>query len=218
VSIFQAGLAPQMGNMQVGNLFDEFARGSFVFYISGPWQIGEFDRRLPRELADSWTTAPLPGRDGPGSSLALGSSLVVFKQSKNKDAAWKLVEYLSTPEVQRQFYQLTGDLPPRRETWQHPALSNARTTAFRDQLERMESTPAIPEWERIVRELAIISERAARGTVSVDDAAAELDRRADRILEKRRWLLEREPPGESAPPGAPTHVEPRPGAGAGGSP
>lgn len=216
VSIFQAGLAPEMGNMQIGNLFDEFARGSFVFYVSGPWQIGEFERRLPSELADSWMTAPLPGRAGPGSSLALGSSLVVFKDSKKKEAAWKLVEYLSTPEVQRQFYQLTGDLPPRRETWQHPALTNPHTAAFRAQLEHMEPTPPVPEWERIQTELAIISEWAARGALSVDDAAAELDRRTDRILEKRRWLLDRRSEDETPPGPLSGTRQPSGGASAGG--
>ena len=33
---------------------------------SGPWNIGEFKRRLPADRQDSWMTAPLPGPDGPG--------------------------------------------------------------------------------------------------------------------------------------------------------
>jgi len=28
------------------------------------------------------------------------------------------------------------------------------------------------------------------GQISIDDAAAEIDRRTDRILEKRRWVLD----------------------------
>lgn len=191
VGLFRAGLAPQLG-LEVGNLYDEFARGNFVFYIGGPWQIGEFRRRLPAELARSWATAPLPGRDGPGSSLAFGSSLVVFSGSRKKEGAWQLIEYLSRPDVQRRFYQLTGDLPPRRESWRAPELdSDEHVAAFRSQLERIEPTPSVPEWERILAEVKIIGERAARGRVGVAEAAAELDARTDRILEKRRWLLER---------------------------
>ena len=34
---------------QISNVWDEFARGLFAFYVSGPWNIGEFRRRLPRE-------------------------------------------------------------------------------------------------------------------------------------------------------------------------
>jgi len=192
VNMFRAGLAPQHGMTQIGNLWDEFARGNFIFYVSGPWQLGELERRLPPELADSWATAPLPGATGPGSSLALGSSLVVFSGSKRKAAAWSLIEYLSEPAVQRRFYELTGDLPPRRETWTDERLTSDRNVAaFRAQLERMEPTAPVPEWERIQKEVAIISERAARGALGIEQALAELDARADRILEKRRWILER---------------------------
>ena len=53
----------------------------FAFYVSGPWNIGEFRRRLPRERQGDWATAPLPGPDGPGVSTAGGSSLVMFKRS-----------------------------------------------------------------------------------------------------------------------------------------
>ena len=56
----------------------------------------------------------LPGPDGPGASVAGGASFVVFEQSRNKDAAWQLVAYLSDPQVQVRFHALTGNLPPRR--------------------------------------------------------------------------------------------------------
>lgn len=48
----------------------------------------------------------------------------------------------------------------------------------------------MPEWERIATEIKLVGEQLANGRVSVDQAAEELDRRADRILEKRRWMLD----------------------------
>jgi multiple sugar transport system substrate-binding protein len=193
VSLFQSGLALHADNSQVGNKFDEFARGRFVFFIGGPWQMGELERRLPRDLADTWGTAPLPGVDGPSSSLALGASLVVFSGSKKKEAAWQLIEYLSRPDVQQRFYALTGDLAPRRASWTEETIrARPPVAAFREQLERLEATPPIPEWERIAAEVAIVAERSALGAMSLDEAVTDLDARADRILEKRRWMLERE--------------------------
>lgn len=193
VSLFQAGLSLHADKTQVGNKFDEFGRGRFVFFIGGPWQMGELDRRLPPELAGSWGTAPLPGFEGPSSSLALGSSLVVFSGSKKKEAAWQLIEYFSRPDVQQRFYTLTGDLPPRRASWTDETIrARPPVAAFREQLERLQPTPPIPEWERIAAEVAIIAERSALGAMSVDEAVTDLDARADRILEKRRWMLERE--------------------------
>jgi hypothetical protein len=120
-----------------------------------------------------------------------GTSFVVFRQSKHKAAAWKLIEYLSLPQTQAKFHALTGDLPPRRSPWRTPALANdAYAKAYREQLERAIPTPKVPEWERIAQEMRVIGEEVANDRMSVDEAAAELDRRADRFLEKRRWMLD----------------------------
>jgi multiple sugar transport system substrate-binding protein len=192
LEMFQRGWAPMVANSAIGNVWTEFGRGRFAFYISGPWNIGELKRRLPREQQDTWMTAPLPGPDGPGASIAGGSSLVVFRASRHQAAAWRLVEFLSQPSVQRRFHALTGDLPPRRATWDDPALANdVHARAFREQLERVKPAPKVPEWERVATELRLVAERAAHGQMSVDDAARVLDDRAGRILEKRRWLLAR---------------------------
>ena len=116
---------------------------------------------------------------------------MVFRNSTRKAAAWKLIEYLSQPEVQVKFHALTGDLPPRRSPWLTPALANdVHAKAFGEQLERAVSTPKVPEWERIAQEMRIVGEQLANHRVSVDEAAAELDRRADAILAKRRWMLD----------------------------
>ena len=87
----------------------------FGFYITGPWNIGEFRRRLPPSMQSLWATAPLPGPDGPGLSTAGGSSLVLFKRSRHPQQAWSLIEFLSETATMQRFHALTGDLPPRRE-------------------------------------------------------------------------------------------------------
>lgn len=185
--------APRMSNTQISNVWDEMGKGLFTFYISGPWNIAEFKQRLPPDLQDAWMTAPMPGPSGPGVSVAGGGSLVIFESSPRKAEAWELIKYLSEPETQLRFYELTGDMPPRRSTWQFPALvSSEHARAFRIQLERVRSPPKVPEWERIATgEMRITGERVALNRVDVATAAAQLDRKVDRILEKRRWMLDR---------------------------
>jgi multiple sugar transport system substrate-binding protein len=193
LQMFRRGWAPPLTGAQLSNVWTEFGRGSFTFYISGPWNIGEFKRRLEPAQQGTWMTAPLPGPHGPGASIAGGSSLVVFRASQRKLDAWRLIEYLSQPHVQSRFHARTGDLPPRRTAWSDAALADdIHARAFGEQLERARPTPKVPEWERIATEMRLVAERAAHGELSVEEAARELDARADRILEKRRWLLARE--------------------------
>ncbi len=190
--MFQRGWAPVVTNNQISNVWDEFGNGMYAYYISGPWNIAQFKQRLPAARQDDWMTMPLPGPDGPGASLANGTSFVVFRSSQRKAAAWKLVEYLSSPEVQAEFHGLSGNLPPRRSPWQTEALANdPHARAFRNQLERAVPTPKVPEWERIATELRLVGELVANGRMSVEQGAEEMDRRADLILEKRRWMLDR---------------------------
>lgn len=189
-------LAPVMDGNAIGNVYQEFERGTFAMYITGPWQLGEFRNRLSPAMQSSWDVAPLPGPDGPASGLSTagGSSLVVFRSSKHPAEAWQLVEFLSRPEQQVRFFRLTGDLPARREAWRDTALTNdPHMVAFGTQLQRTAATPNIPEWEEIavqLRDHAIPAIWLAGA--DPDSTLRALDVAVDRILEKRRWLVERE--------------------------
>jgi len=135
---------------------------------------------------------PAPPGDSarPGVSLAGGASLVIFRASQQKEAAWKLIEYLSQPQQQTRFYELTGDLPARLRAWEGPALAeNKYARAFREQLQRVVPTPKVPEWESIATKIYEHGETAIRGGASVDQALAALDRDVNQILEKRRWMM-----------------------------
>lgn len=195
VGMFTDRLAPALDRNQVANVYQQFAEGHFAMYLTGPWNLGEFRRRLPATLQSSWATAPLPAIDAadyPGVSLAGGSSLVVFRASARKDAAWRLVEYLSDPARQAAFYTATGDLPAHRDAWADERLaSDEKLRAFRAQLEHVRPMPKVPEWEQIAQRVAEVSEQALRGRLSLDEAAALLDRDVDRMLEKRRFILDR---------------------------
>ena len=190
VQMFRDDLAPPMSNTQISNVWAEFARGFFSFYVTGPWNIGEFKRRVP-ELAGHWSTAPLPSIDGRGGGAAGGSSFAIFHSSKNKQLAWELAEFLSAVPQQQRFYVLTGDLPARRAAWDFPELAQDEyARAFRLQLEHVTPSPKVPEWERIAQEMRLVAERVIRGGISADVALRDFDAKTDDILAKRRALLE----------------------------
>jgi multiple sugar transport system substrate-binding protein len=116
----------------------------------------------------------------------------MFRGTRQPDLAWKLVEFLSRPEQQVRFYRMSGDLPARQRAWADSALAgDAQAMAFREQLERAVPMPKVPEWEQIATAVLERSDQAIRGGVPAEQALALLDGDAERILEKRRWLLQR---------------------------
>lgn len=194
LDLFRQGYALAVGAMQLANVYQEFARGHIAMYISGPWNIGEFRSRLPTSMQHLWMTAPLPGPDHeyPGTSLAGGASLVISRSSQHQNESWKLIEYLTAPDQQTRFHNLTGDLPANKRSWEDDAImENPHVKAFWKQLRKVDPPPKIPEWERIATKMTQYSEAVVRARSTPPEALAELNAEVDRILEKRRWMLGR---------------------------
>jgi len=186
-------LAP-LGISQVTNVYQAFVEEYFSIYISGPWNINEFKKWMTGDLADKWTTAPMPSKMGenyPGVSLAGGSSLVIFKDSEHKNEAWKFIEFLSETSTQLEFYRLLYNLPAVKEAWKDSSLANNKyIKAFYEQFSNVVATPKVPEWEQIAfAKVQQYAEAVVRGAMTVDEALTNLDKDVDQILEKRRWLL-----------------------------
>jgi multiple sugar transport system substrate-binding protein len=182
------------GMQLITNMYDSFSEGLIAMYITGPWNVGEFTRRIPPGLQGEWMTAPLPSMDStfPGASLPLGTSLVLFRQSQHQEAGWKLIEFLTSREQSIAFYKLTGNLPPRKSAWEDSSLTNNKyIQAFYRQLQRVDPLPQVAEWEQIVIKLQLYVEYIATGTLTVEEALKRFDGEVDQMLEKRRWLAER---------------------------
>ncbi|MFD1788036.1 extracellular solute-binding protein [Sphingomonas floccifaciens] len=192
VSLFRDGLAPKVSSTTIANIWNEFARGRFAVFLSGPWTVRELIARRGPDFAKNWATVTMPGPDGPGASAPGGSSLVVFDAARDRKDVAALVRYLSTPDVQARFNALSDDLPARPSAWALAGLDrNARMAPFAAQLGRARPVPKVPEWERIVTEMQRVAELAVAGTLTIPAAAAEIDRRADALLAKRRWMREK---------------------------
>ena len=140
------------GRRRFRNVWNEFARGYFAVYPSGPWTIGDMKSRLPAEppveLGDRAlprarrARAIDPGRVEPG-RLSSGA------RSRRGVGAGRAA---GRPRRRRPSSQeLTGDLPPSRAVWASAGLTaDPITDAFARQLDRTAALPKVPEWERIV--------------------------------------------------------------------
>jgi multiple sugar transport system substrate-binding protein len=86
------------------------ASGSISMIMDGPWDLPTF--RKMKNI--DWAVASLPaGPEGSATYIA-GESLAIFKQSKNADAAWTFVKWITQPDIQAMFSMSSGYLPVRK--------------------------------------------------------------------------------------------------------
>ena len=77
---------------------NQFKGGKIAVWMGGPWVLAS----IPRKDDENWVpaarknvgVAPMPGGpNGDAYTFVGGSNLMMFKSSKNKDAAWALMKY-----------------------------------------------------------------------------------------------------------------------------
>jgi multiple sugar transport system substrate-binding protein len=168
-SFFDEGLAPPQ-TPQGFDVTPAFVRGSHPMFFSGPWHMGLVEEAGGKGFEKKWDIAKMPAKES-GTSWVGGGELVVFKQSKNRETAWKFVEYLTQPEVQAKFYKESADLPSNQEAWELPELADdPKLELFGEQLEDAKTAPPFPKWEQFATELN--NKLDAAFTSDMDPAAA----------------------------------------------
>ena len=95
-----------------GGSNEDFALGKLDMYIDGPWAANEF----PANAVDksNWASFPIPSQNGPTAAPAFagGSDLAIWSGSKNKTAAWDLLQLMDSEANSTSFANLQGFFPP----------------------------------------------------------------------------------------------------------
>ena len=131
-----------------------FATGKVAMYEAGAWFGGEMTQSFPK-IKGKWSVAPMPAGPARCATTIAGDSLVVTSQSKNKDAAWLWIEYLSRPENLKLWTFGTPTatlLPPRQSLLSDPQLGrfNPWLKGFADQMKcAVNETTTNPKWGQV---------------------------------------------------------------------
>lgn len=189
-SLYADGFAPMALSTEIQDPVAAFATGYCAIWPSGPTTLKDFARRADLIPRDRWATARLAGPHGPGLGSGLGTSLCVSTQTRRSDQAWALVRHLTSVASELTYQRLIGNLPARTDAWRAPQLADPVLRPFAEQMRAPASAPRVIEWERIKAEIQLAAERVVRKVESVEQALAALDQRVDRLLEKRRALVE----------------------------
>jgi len=141
------------GSVPTNSDFDQtqgFISGIAPMLVSGPYLANGVASAAP-ELDGKWQASPLPAGDGGSISLFAGSNLGVWYNSDQVDQSLALLDYISQPEQQLAWYQLTGELPTV-----NAALSDATLNAdpnvqvYTAQLATAKVLPIVANWDGVV--------------------------------------------------------------------
>ena len=175
-SFFTQKIAPT--DLPNGQLEPDFGKGAIAAFISGPWEAGLVDQQGAK---GKYTVAPLPAKQSSTSFIG-GSNIAVFKDAKNRDGAWKFIQWLSKPDVQVKWYKTVTDLPAVQSAWQDPSLtSDPILTTFGEQLKTAKAPPSFPTWEQVAAVLDTEVEKVANGRQTPDAALKTVNSQAQSI-------------------------------------
>jgi multiple sugar transport system substrate-binding protein len=123
-----------------------FNAGDAATIFTGAYHINTLRREHP-ELVENIGTAPFPA--GPKGRYVFfgGSCLSVFKSSKNKDAAYRVIEYLMTTDAQVAYQRWCGNLPTVQKAYETNFVSEEPLReAFKEQLQYGKAYPSVAGW------------------------------------------------------------------------
>ena len=159
-----------------------FAEGQVGMYVAGAWFAGTLMSEFP-DVTGLWTAAPLPERVRCATTVA-GDTFVIPAASKNHDASWKWIEFLSAPQNLLLLTQGTPEspttlLPTRTSLLENPATfaNNPVMEGFAQQME-CGVTGAAPN-PRYGEVETILNDALGRAIYGETDAATAIDEAAE---------------------------------------
>jgi multiple sugar transport system substrate-binding protein len=132
----------------------QFKGGKIAVWIGGPWTLQSAGRKDDTNWVPAARKnvgiAPMPaGPNGDAYTFVGGSNLMMFKNAKNKDAAWELIKYLSQDQVQTDYANIMGMFPSRAEAQQAVGESDPNHEAFYEAIQQGRTYAPIPQWGQI---------------------------------------------------------------------
>ena len=127
-----------------------FKQGKVGMMITAPFLSNQIKDEAPNL---KYGVAAIPaGPSGARGTYGVTDSIIMFKNSKNKDEAWKLLDFLFTTEQRAKFTQGEGFLPVNKEEAKMDYyVNNTDLAAFTALLPDARFAPIIPGWEEVAQ-------------------------------------------------------------------
>ncbi|MEU9660482.1 ABC transporter substrate-binding protein [Streptomyces chartreusis] len=159
-----------------------FQDGRLLFLRNWPYAyVGASAAGSP--VAGKIGAVPLPGPDGPGTSVLGGSNLAVSTHARHPDSAARLLAYLTSERVQRQVLT-RGALPPvRADLYEDPALVREfpYLPTLRESVRTAAPRPKSPRYDQVSLVVQAVVHDAMTGRETPEAAVRRLARELDAV-------------------------------------
>lgn len=179
------GMSKSAAGMNADDILSGFKAGTIGMSFQGSMRVSA--AREAKDVGPQIHTAPMPGAAAgkPTPGLTAGQTLTIGANSKNKEAAWRFIEYYLSPKAQLNFAK-AGVLPVRKAVYNDPYFQTPQgreLIQWRDYIDKHGRVGRYPE------DFAKLSELLARAAQDVvlknvpakkalDDAAAKYNAQA----------------------------------------
>ncbi|MFE9253781.1 extracellular solute-binding protein [Streptomyces sp. NPDC006879] len=154
------------------NMQSAFKDGKVAMMINGPWAIA--DTYAGKEFADKANLgiAPVPAGSAYQGAPQGGHNLAVYAGSKNLDASYAFVEYMSSAATQAKVTEQLSLLPTRNSVYTQPAVAqNEIVSFFKPVVDKAVERPWIPETGSLFAPLVTEYTKVLTGQASPEQGA-----------------------------------------------
>jgi multiple sugar transport system substrate-binding protein len=188
-AVQRTGLTPEAAlTWQEEQVRFAFQNGEAVFMRNWPYAYPLLSDSAESAVAGRFAVAPLPAGPGGGRASALGGQqLAVSAHSREPEAAWRLVEFLTSPEEMLARARGAGHYPARTALYELPELADALPVPpaqARAAIESAVPRPAIPVYTELSSTLQVWLHRALTGQAEPREALASAAAQIRTLLER----------------------------------
>ncbi|WP_420963456.1 ABC transporter substrate-binding protein [Brucella sp. IR073] len=160
-----------------------FKQGKVGMMITAPFLSNQIKEEAPNL---KYGVAPIPsGATGARGTYGVTDSVIMFQNSKNKEEAWKVLDFLFQPEWRAKFNENEGFLPVEKKVAKMDYFANnADLAPFTALLQDARFAPVIPGWEEIADITSNAMQSIYLGNGEPETVLKEAAAKANAILKK----------------------------------
>ncbi|MDD5593742.1 MAG: sugar ABC transporter substrate-binding protein [Candidatus Margulisbacteria bacterium] len=154
MGLVKAGYVPsEYLELNTAQVSANFNSGACAMYFDGPYEVKTLTRP-PSEggaggspASKNFSVVGYPKGPNGRYTFVGGSMLGIFKQSRNKKAAFEVIKYLTSKTPQIEYAKVSGFLPARKEAFDDPYLAaDPNRKLFKEAVFYGRTYPPIPAW------------------------------------------------------------------------